>query len=449
MKIVVIGAGSIFFTRRMVTGAAQSPRLRSCEIVLVDIDPLKCEQMGLFCQKIAEAHKAQIKVSWTTDRLEALPGADYVVLSFAIRNYHYRETGTNLAKTYGIHLISGETAGPSAVFRILRSVPPVLKVAADIERLCPNAIVINYVNPTNVVGLALQRFTKVRAYAFCDGMYEENPKQIARILGQTNPKTWAELARDFKFTFGGINHFTFMWGLEQGGKSLHEALGAGLARLAKEGGAGGELQGEWDFFRVYDVWPTQFYHAIEYMRYYQGRGSRPGRDHFCNKWSLNDRIRWYRQVWKSIKDCNDGKITVQQAMTDHSSDMVAAIIDSIEGDTRAEFPVNVLNKGIIPNLPGDILVETLGTIGKSGVEVKSVGPLPAGLAGLIQPSIESQELALEASRTGNFRTVVRAVAADPLVMSLNDAEDLARDFMAQEEADLDAVHDPYWWTPRR
>ena len=444
MRVVILGSGSIFFTRRMVLGMAQSPILRAGQVVLVDTDEWKCEQMGQFCRRINEAHGGQLDITWTTERREALPGADYVILAFATRNYHYRETGTNLSKLYNIHVRSGETAGPSAVFRILRAVPEVLDVAADIEALCPDAYVINYVNPTNVVGTALARHTHLRSYAFCDGMYECMGGAIAKYLGLTG-LSWNDLCEGYRMKMGGINHFTWLWGLEKDGNDLWDAFKAGLRKSAEAGGSGSGVRGGWDLTRIYDAWPTQFFHTCEYVRYFQGKGGEPTRDWFCNKWSLHERIRWYRQVWKSIEDCNAGRITVDEALTDASTDMVAALLESIEGDQNRIFAVNVPNEKRIPNLPADTIVEVFGRFGRSGTEIPPVGPLPAGIAGLIYPSIEEQELALDAALSGNFRTVVKAVAADPLVMSLRDAEEIARDLIAQEEDDMGRIWDPYWW----
>jgi alpha-galactosidase len=446
MRVVILGSGSIFFTRRMVMGMVRSPVLRKGQLVLVDTHPEKCEQMGRFCRKMNETFGGELDISWTTERQEALPGADYVVLAFATRNYHYRETGTNLSKLYNVHLSSGETAGPSAVFRIIRAVPEVLRVAADLERLCPKAFVINYVNPTNVIGTALARHTKLRCYAFCDGMYECMGGQIAKYLG-VEAMTWPQLCERYGLRLGGINHNTWLWGLEQDGHDQMARLKEGVCRVAEAEGTQHDAYGEWDLLRVFDAWPTLFCHSSEYLRYFQGNGSQPVRDHRVTRWSLPQRIRWYRNVWQGIRDCNAGKITVAEAMTDPSTDMVAAVLESIEGDLHRPFPVNVPNEGRIPNLPANTLVEVIGRFGRNTVDLPVVGPLPPGLAGLTLPSIEQQELALEAALTGNFRTVVKAVACDPLVMSLRDAEELARDLMAQEEENLDPIWDAYWRNP--
>jgi alpha-galactosidase len=441
MKTTVIGSGSIFFTRQAVKGMAQSKVLRGTELALVDINPWKAEQMGRFCQKINRDHGGDLKITWTTDRRQALPGSDYVVLCFAVRNYHYRETGTSLALNYGIRVVSGETAGPSMVFRTMRTVPAVLEVARDIEALCPKALVINYVNPTNIIGTALDRSTKLRSLAFCDGNYEVLVPRIASVLGIPDR---VEARRRLSMKLGGINHFTFVTRVWDDGKDVWETFKERLGAQAESAGMDDTVHAEWDLTRVFDAFPTQMGHPLEYVKYFQGRGSRPARDFTAAKWSLNKRIRWYRQVWREIEEANRSGVSTRDLMKDASTDMVAVVLESIEGDLGLSLCVNVRNEGRIPNLPADVLVELYGTFGRAGPMVPPFGPLPRGVLGLTQQVIDEQELALEAAMTGSFDTVVRAIACDPLVMSLSDALDLARDLIALEEDDLDPRWDGYW-----
>ncbi len=444
MKTTVIGSGSIFFTRQCVKGMAQSEVLRSTELALVDIDPWKAEQMGRFCQKINRDHCGALSITWTTDRRQALPGSDYVVLCFAVRNYHYRETGTSLALNYGIRLVSGETAGPSMVFRTMRTVPAVLEVAKDIEELCPGAFVINYVNPTNIVGTALDRFTKLNAYAFCDGNYETLVPRMAEVLGIRDR---GEAQRRLTWKLGGINHFTFVTRIWDNGQDAWDAFKQRLASQAESAEEDDTARAEWDVTRVFDAFPTQINHPLEYLKFFQGRGSRPARDFRVTKWSLNKRIHWYRQVWREIEECNSKGLSTLELMKDASTDMVAVVIESIEGNRGASICVNVRNDGRITNLPDDVIVELYGTFGRGKPVVPPFGPLPRGVLGLTQQVIDEQELALEAAMTGSFDTVVRAIACDPLVMSLSDARDLARDLIALEENDLDRRWDGYWAAP--
>lgn len=441
MKVTILGSGSIFFTRQCVKGMALSPILKNTELALVDLDPWKCEQMGKFCEKINRDNNGNLRISYTTDRKQALPGSDYVVLSFAKGNYHYRETGTNLALNYGIKLVSGETAGPSAVFRTIRSVPEVLEVARDIEALCPKTLVINYVNPTNIIGTALDRYTKLRSYAFCDGNYEAVLPRLAMFLGIKDLK---DAEKRLTWKLGGINHFTFITGIWDNGKDVWDEFKVNLKKMADADGVNKIMQAEWEMTDIFEAFPTQVGHPIEYVRYFQGKGGKPERDYHVKKWSLNKRIRWYKQVWKEVEECNAKNLSTKELMKDSSTDMVAVVLESIEGDLNKSLCVNVRNEGRISNLPDNVIVELYGTFGNNGATVPAFGPLPRGVLGLTQQVIDEQELALEAAMTGDFNTAVRAIASDPLVMSLNDAKDLARDLIAIEEAHLDKKWDKYW-----
>jgi alpha-galactosidase len=448
MKITVIGSGSIFFTRQMVRGMATSEALRNAELALVDIDEHKCVQMGRFCQQISDFYGANLKITYTTDRKAVLPGSDYVVLTFAQYNYHYRETGTILAKNHGINLVSGETAGPSAVFRILRTVAPVLEVARDIEALCPQAVVINYVNPTNVIGTALTRYTKLNAYAFCDGFYGGMNRRIFRLLGEPRDER-DPLCTDlthFSYKLGGLNHFTFLWGLARGGEDLWGRVRDALRAEAEAAEKSNHVRAEWDFCEAFDAWNPLGGHLVEYVRYFQGKGGDPQHDFVVSKWDLNRRIRWMKHVWFEIEACNSGTLPINETMRDvgGANEMVADLIESMVCDQGRTFTVNIRNGNTITNLPADTHVEVLGRFYKDHVETPPVGELPRGLAGLMHPIIDEQELALEAALTGNLETAIRAVACDPLVMSLSDARRLVHEHLALEETHVGDVWDTYW-----
>jgi alpha-galactosidase len=440
MKICVIGAGSIFFTRQLVNGMVKSKAFHNAELALVDIDEHKCVEMGRFCQKMVEENEASIEVTYTTDRLEALPGSDYVVLTYAIHNYHYRETGTQLAKNFGIQLVSGETTGPSGVLRVVRTIPEILNVAHDIEKLCPKAMVINYVNPTNVVGTALDRYTKANWYAFCDGLYGYLPKMVGSYVGEDKGVAGLD-GLDFKV--GGVNHFTWLYELKRDGQDLWPDFKEGLKRASDEGGVDSFARAEWELCEVFDAWPALIGHNIEYVRYFQGKGSRPERDYRVKQWDLNNRISWMKRVWWEIRNCNEGKMSTKDIMRD-GTDMIAAVLESIENDLNLSFPVNVRNEGRISNLPDSTVIEAYGTFGKDKIAVPPIGEFPRGPLGLTHQVIDEQELALEAAMTGDFNTLVKAIACDPVVMSMNDAKDLAHNLLALEEEDLGPLWDSYW-----
>ena len=432
MKVCVIGSGSMQFTRQMVKAMAESDldTVNQAEVALVDIDERKCIGMAKFCRLLNDECDGNLKITHTTDRLEALPGSDYVILVFAIRNYHYRETGTRLAKDFGIRLVSGETTGPSSVSRIVRIIPELLELGADIEKHCPDAMVINYVNPTNVVGNILAKNTKLNIYAFCDGLTEE---KLVDYLGKRIGLDDLDLSG---IRIGGLNHFNWLYDINQNGQNLWQKFKDSF------------LINPYNCYRqvcleAFDAWPIGG-HPVEYLRYFQGKGGFPENDIITEKWDFTERITWYKNVWFKIDKCNRGEMKALDSMTDKTTEMVCKIIESIEGDLGNMFPVNIVNEGRIPNLPDETTVELFGLFDKSGVSVEPTKPIPAGVRGITYQIIDEQELAVEAGMTGNFKTFVRAIACDPNVMSLSDAESIAHNLLALEEVDLGELWDDYW-----
>jgi alpha-galactosidase/6-phospho-beta-glucosidase family protein len=444
VKITIIGGGSFFFTRQMLKRVAASDLLCGAHIALVEADPGRRARVGPYAEKYARETGDRFTVSSYTDRREALEGSQYVVLTFAANNVHSRGVGVHICQNYGIREASGDTAGPGSLMRIIREVPAVLAVARDIEELCPDAWVINYVNPTNVITAALMRHTKVRCMGFCDGMHL--PIFGKRILELAGITPAPEKIRALDLRIGGINHFGWMTGLSLDGKDLWPRFVDGLHEQAAKPGAKPLLQAESELCRMFDAWPTCAYHGIEYTRYFQGRGSIPSRDFVITPWSLDTRITLMREFWRNVDGYNAGRMQRAEAFTESRDDgeMLGDVIESVEGDLHERFPVNVPNGGLIPNLPPEAIVEVFSTIGKDGPTPFPQGPMPRGPLGMTCAVLDQQELGLEAAMTASAETLVRAIACDPLVMSLRDARDIARELMAAEEEFLDPRWDSFW-----
>ena len=452
MKITVIGSGSIFFTRAIVKGLIELPSLAGTELALVDTHAYRCEQMGLFAQKAIAEAGVEVKVTYTTNRKDVLAGSDYVILTFAERNAHHRGVGAHICRQYGILEASGDTAGPGCVFRTLRTVPGILAVARDIEALCPDAWVFNLVNPTNIIGTALQRHTKLKTYSFCDAMYLSNELaddwnldvKIPRYTGVDVRPSFETMDR-FEMRIGGLNHCLWMTDLKLDGEDLWPQFKKGLQRAAAEDGVNSDAHCEWQLTEMFNAFPTVIGHTKEYTRYFQGKGSDPSRDYVITPWNLNSRIRWTRQVWRDIARCNAGSLSVSDILKDQRIDMMTHVIDSMNRDLGLSLPVNVLNEGRVSNLPDDILIEGFGTFDHDGAHVPPFGDLPRGVLGLIQQVVDYQELCLEAALSGgDYTKIVRAIAADPIVMSLSDAKAVAYDLMAGIEEDVPDEWDTYW-----
>jgi alpha-galactosidase len=431
----------------MLSGIMQSPHLSGSHIALVETDPQRCEQMGHYAEKINQDTGGKSTISYSTNRCDVLEGSDFVLLTFSVNNIHSRGMGAHICKNYGVIECSGDTAGPGSVLRIIREIPLILEVARDIERLAPDAMVLNYVNPTNVVGAALDRYTKLKWAAFCDGMYL--PYFGYRLLEYMDLPQTPENAAKMKFDLSGINHFGWMTALSLDGEDLWPRLKDGLKRKAELKGPQSDERAEWDLLEAFNAWPTVIWHTKEYHRYFQGRGHMPQRDFVVRPWDLHERVRWVREFYRKVDSYNAGEISRKEALGEGNlpqSEMVVEVMESLVGNLGKRFAVNVRNEGRVTDLPDSAIVELFGTIDAKGIHVPKAPPLPLGPRAMVYACIDQQELALEAAMTGSFELAARAVACDPLVMSLSDAVEITRDLLAAEQEYLAPMWDTYWAT---
>lgn len=444
MKITIIGGGSLFFSRRMLMGMMELPAYRGAELALVETDPWRCEQIGRYAQRLNNETGRHVTVSCTTERRDVLAGSDYVILTFSNNNAHSRGVGAHICRNYGIIECSGDTAGPGSVMRVIREVPAILEVARDIEQLAPTARVMNYVNPTNVIAAALDRYTSLNWTSLCDGMY---PRGLApRLCKYLGVEPTDENRQALKLEVSGINHFVWMTGLTLGGQDVFGRFADALRADAMANPAG-DARSEWDLMETFGAWPAVIWHTKEYVRYFQGRGSRPQRDFVVTPWDLGERLKWQHEAWRTIADYAAGRITLEQAAGDsHVSrrEMLVDIIEAMIEGRREPFPVNVRNSGRVSNLPDDCIVELFGTTDPSGFDVPPAGDLPLGIRAMVYQALDQQELALEAAMTGSFELAARAIACDPLVMSLSDARQLTHELLAAENDYLPPAWEEYW-----
>ena len=172
-KVTVLGAGSFFFGKPVIHKFATSKVMAGGTLALVDTDPHVLRTMVRLARGVLGERKTGVKVIGSTDRKAVMKDSDFVVLTFSDRNAHFRGIDTRLAATHGVRMCSSDTIGPGGIFRALREVPHVLDVCEDVRRLCPAAWVINFINPTAVLGIALRRFAAdIRSFALCDGHHE-------------------------------------------------------------------------------------------------------------------------------------------------------------------------------------------------------------------------------------------------------------------------------------
>ncbi len=435
-KIVVVGAGSLFFTRQMFVGMCSSKAFAGSTFTLVDIDEDIARTMAALGQKTVAHTQADLHIDWTTDRLSAFEGADFIILSFASKNAHYRGVDTRLPRKFGIRMCSGDTTGPGGIMRTCREAPKLVAMAHEIEGIAPEAWVINYVNPTATMGMALAGHADLKHwFALCDAQkmpdFKERIIRRCGLVGEDEPVP-TELYNSVAMKVAGINHFTWMTELKQDGKDLLPRLHEWLVKMARESEMQRAALELWDGIGYY---PTIIGHTAEYVPYFQDRG-RNTDDVVIHLFDAEKRKRWIADHWTDIRAYVSGEKPIAEFVEKTRSDMVVDIIEGIMTDSGFEGFANVLNRGTVTNLPDDAFLELLCRFSSKGPEALPFGKFPRGLVSKTMQVYESHALAVEAALSCDHKTLLQAFLADPIVLSINDARKLIAELLEAERKDL-------------
>jgi alpha-galactosidase len=426
--IVLIGAGSAMFGLGTVGDILKSPVLEGSHIVLHDINPQTLKKVyGIVKREIREKN-LPYTVSGTTQRREALKNADYCVISIEVGNrFEFWEQDWKLPLLYGFKQIYGENGGPGGLFHSLRIIPPILEICADIEAICPEAIVFNFSNPMTRICLAINRkFPDMKVIGLCHEI-ASLPAHLPNILDTP--------LENLSFRAGGLNHFSVLLEItykdtgvdaypdvraKAPGYFEHAPSPADWFEQEFGGMTAGKSQRSWagrqlfrDVLERFGYLPiTDDSHFGEYIQWAYDSADHKGIEDFYTrykKWSLEMAVPESR-----ITGTNPGEYW-----------RTIPIIEGITNDTgHEELAVNIMNKDLITNLPQDMVVEVPGIIGKNGVHGIPLGNLPRGIAGLITNQVATIDLTVEGVLTGSKGIVLQALSLDPVVDSLPRAEKL-------------------------
>lgn len=430
-KLVVIGAGSIFFTRAVAVGMCQDARYRGGTLALVDTNPEMLDIMRRVCQRIIDETGAELTLEAATDRCDALPGADFVVLSFSLKGVDLRETETQIPAAYGVRQSSGDSIGPGGLFRSIRTIPAVLEVARDIEALCPDAWVFNYINPTTVIGAALNRYTNLKVLALCDGvMLPDKKLQLMRRVGLP-PEREPEVV----LKMGGLNHFSWVTEFRLGDEDLLPKILQSLKEEPEEYSSKSVER----ILEVFGFYSAIGGHMIEFLPYFQGRGRNPEESYVSRIFPIEERRKWMGEFNDEIRQQADGRQPVTELIAKTKPDLVVRLANSILDNAGDRHFVNFPNRGHIPNLPENAMIELPARIYADRYEGEVFGEMPPVLRSWMLRVVDVQELTLEAAMTGSRQALRQALAADPLTVSLEDAEHIIDDLLAAEADDLPEV----------
>ncbi len=429
-KIVIIGAASASFGPAVLGDLfIHANVLRGSEIWLVDTAPEALHTMYAYAQRLNAACGSPYSIHQTTERRDALPLADFVIVSVAVNRIATWKLDWQIPLRHGVRHVLGENGGPGGLSHALRNIPLILSIARDVETLAPNAWLLNFTNPMSRICLALHRHTRVKFIGLCHQIgegYRLVNQVLQRVpLMPTNEHLMSEQQRSdyrnalesrYHLQAAGINHFTFFTAMHdrQTGEDLYPEF---RTRVAKMPASFELLSRRWlDTFGLFCA--TGDGHAAEYVGYGAETMELSGYDFDA-----------YEQrgaaQWQHIRDVASG---TQPPSFIASGERAAQIMCAITRDSNThELSANFVNRGVIRNLPDDAIVETPATVNATGIHGMHIGELPTGIAAMMRQQIDIQELVVEAAVTGNRAAAMQALLLDPHIHSYAQADHLLDD----------------------
>ncbi len=423
-KIALIGAGSLVFCKTLMSDFLATPALRGSEFRLMALTHTRLDKMQAFVQRMIQDNKLEATVTATTNRREALDGADYVIVMLQAGGVEEFRQDYEIPLKYGVDQCIADTLGPGGVFRALRHIPALLEIANDMRELCPRAILFNYANPMAMCCWALGRVPGLQFVGLCHGV-QTTMDLIASYSGV--PKD------EIDFLAAGINHMGWFLKLEHRGRDLYPIL---RENFEKPGFYVNEkVRGE--VFRHFGYFMTESTgHLSEYLPYF--RKNQKALELYCDEPSFGGETGAYYKYCAMLADkfARTDPLSIEStALGPRSAEYASHIIEAKETGRVFRLNGNVRNDGYITNLPAGCCVEVPIFVDRLGLHPIVVGNLPPQCAALNMSNVTVQGLAVEASFTGDPELVMQAVALDPLtaaVLTLREIREMVAEMLAAE-----------------
>ena len=410
-KIAMIGAGSTVFMKNILTDILLEDPFARCEFALQDIDPKRLATSKLVAERVAEVLPVSPVITATENRREALQGADFVIVMIQVGGYKPSTViDFDIPAKYGLKQTIADTLGIGGIMRGLRTAPVLADIGRDMQELCPDAWMLQYVNPMAINCLALSHLLPDLNYVGLCHSVQGTAADLARDLGED--------LKDIDYDCAGINHVAFYTRFEKrhaDGKA--EDLYPRLHQLIEPRSYGPNWDGCTNHVR-YEVLKRLGYfvtesseHFAEYTPWFI-KNSQPD---LIKKFDIpiNEYIRRCEKQLAEWDAQEADLLADTKPLCEKSVEYAARIISSIVTGTPDVIYGNVLNRNLIGNLPGNACVEVPCDVNGAGLTPRQVDDLPAHLAGLIQTNITVQQLTVDAIVTGRKEAVYHDAMLDP------------------------------------
>ena len=422
-KLTIIGAGSTVFTKNIVVDLLTIEQFKSIEIALMDIDKNRLIKTKEVLEIIATKMGATPKISLHTNRRESLLDADFVQTTIQVGGYRPSTViDFEIPKKFGLNQTIADTLGIGGIMRSLRTIPVLLNIAEDIEQVCPNALWMQYVNPMCTNMIAINKvFPNIRNIGLCHSV-QGTAEMLAEDL--------QENIKNISYQCAGINHMAFFQKFEK--ISTGEDLYPKLKRLAdqilsdkkissrtkKQEYPGRNLHEKvrYEILKRFGFFVTESSeHFAEYVPWF----IKPNKEELIEKYKIPVdeyilRCEYYSELWNELD--KDISIITNEAIK-RSHEYASYIIDAIVNNNKFTVYGNVMNNGLIENLPSNCCVEVPCIVDNKGFYPQKIGRLPEQLSALMRTNINVQILTAEAALTKKREHIYHAAMLDPLTAS--------------------------------
>jgi alpha-galactosidase len=426
-------------TRRMLEIEA----LRSAELRLMDIDAARLRVMGELANELAAAEGGELTVFTTTKQREALEGVDFAIVAISVGGMTAWESDIEIPARHGVFMHIADSIGPGGIFRALRNLPVVASVATDLAQVAPRAMLFNYTNPASANAMAMADVSPVRSCSLCS--CSPRPFQrdwLAELVGVAPEEVVVPMR------VGGINHCTGILNLEL-------ADGTDAMPIVRARDTTTVVSWAIDTFGVipycWNHW-TEFFPQLQrleqsYSGRAQGLAMRYGRNIYDME-SQRDRMRgWEKVASRWSADPGTHRVAELPHGPEDEGIVVCEVMESVLADRAERFIVNVPNRGLVPNLPVEAVVEVPAVVNAEGVHPVGIGALPTGLAAVLGRHSLVQRLTVDAALHGDRRALREAMTADPLLDATLEPDEI--EALTKEMLEANAPHLPAFAGARR
>lgn len=420
-KIVLIGGGSYNWTPGLVRDMILREELAGSELWLVDINPQALSDQEKYCKALLEHTKSDFTLHTTGSRDEALPGADFVVITISTGGLDAMRHDLEIPYKYGIYQPVGDTVGPGGISRALRNIPVFVDFAKSIKTHCPEAWVINITNPLTVLTQTLSD-AGCKTIGLCHELYA-----LWGLLKEHYSCDWD----DIDLSVAGLNHFAFILSAKYKGTDCfsdafekwvsdpnNQLLKADVDLTHEE--THGHHLFKFEYFRRTGkmLYPGDR-HISEFFSNVLTEQTGYGAMYGVKLTKIEDRFHWLDKAKEKTKGWTDDPGSVELKP---SREALSSILVSLQSGKPLVEVMNLPNNGQIENLPQGLVVETMGTVTKDKVEAHHVGTLEDSIACLMNHHAVRNKVTTQAALTGDRTLALEAISSDPLVKEWSTAD---------------------------